>query len=81
MPCGIHVHHGRRRSNRHRNAGTQAQTVTVTGVTDDDISHNVVIFTHEVTSGTYAAASRYRHGHGHGQRRCLSLMLGNVVPG
>ena len=36
----------------------EAKTVTVTGETDDDISENVVIFTHEVTSGTYAAPSR-----------------------
>ena len=36
----------------------QAQTVTVSGETDDDISDNVVIFKHEVTSGTYAAPSR-----------------------
>ena len=35
----------------------QAQTVTVSGETDDDISDNVVIFKHEVTSGTYAAAA------------------------
>jgi hypothetical protein len=32
-----------------------AQDVTVSGETDDDISDNVVIFKHEVTSGTYAA--------------------------
>jgi hypothetical protein len=32
-----------------------AQEVTVSGETDDDISDNVVIFKHEVTSGTYAA--------------------------
>ena len=37
---------------------SDAKEVTVTGVTDDDISDNVVIFKHEVTSGTYAAPSR-----------------------
>ena len=57
----------------------QAQDVTVSGETDDDISDNVVIFTHRVTSGTYAAPDAIVTVTAT-DTAMPALMLGNVVP-
>jgi hypothetical protein len=56
-----------------------AQDVTVSGETDDDISDNVVIFKHEVTSGTYAAPDATVTVTAT-DTAMPALMLGNVVP-
>ena len=56
-----------------------AQDVTVSGETDDDISDNVVIFTHRVTSGTYAAPDANVRVTATDTAE-PALMLGNVVP-
>ena len=57
----------------------QAQDVTVSGETDDDISDNVVIFTHRVTSGTYAAPDAIVTVTAT-DTAVPALMLGNVEP-
>ena len=60
------------------NSGT-GQTVTVTGEVDDDFLNNMVIFTHSVTEGTYAAPSRTVTVTAT-DTATPSIVLGNVQP-
>ena len=56
------------------------QTVIVTGEVDDDFLSNMVIFTHAVTEGTYAAANRTVTVTAT-DTATPSIVLGNVQPG